>query len=81
MQPRDGDGQERRGPLGILSTCLKRPEAVKEQEWRVLIIQRDDRNHFSRQMAPDGVGYFALDIVSPMFVTEVVCGRENRRDC
>jgi hypothetical protein len=61
--------------LAILATPLKGPEHKGENEWRILIIQRDDgKPLFTPLTREDGVCYFELPLIVPEIVTEVVCG-------
>jgi hypothetical protein len=65
---------EARVYLAILAMALKDPQHSAEKEWRILIIQRNDRDRFNRLTREDGVCYFELPLIAPELVTHIVCG-------
>ena len=58
-----------------LPLTIKHEDWMKEQEWRILIIQLHGQDRFERlTREDDGVGFFELPICVPEIVTEVILG-------
>jgi hypothetical protein len=75
--------EEAMGRLAILAMPLKSPQHRNEEEWRVLIIQRND-GRFTRltreKLGEADVCYFELPLIVPELVREIVLGPQCTTD-
>ena len=66
--------EEGRKYLTCLAMALKDPARHSEHEWRVLIIEPEGGNRFTRLKRDDGVHYIELPICAAGAVNEIVLG-------